>query len=413
MSISKMVNGIPVKELGGLLVLDFDNEKLYDKKRGTIDLIPVDGQRFIQTTFRSFYDSSTGITYGIPSGKFNDDGTPVFRKITIAGARYYNLSKKGHQKEWAVVKNAEFVQGSRMAKYNDRVLLKIHDRTEEAEKIVSKVIKSAEAIAIASRLRGQELYDFARIIGKAPDGQSEVVVHSDVIQFAQTSPKEFMEKINNQDKEAWQILERCIAQGLVKQLPGEGYIWKDQLPLGMTKAAVIEYVMKNERVLIAMNQESDRFFKKSHSESEDQKRDEEVIRETVDKSEINLNAEEIIETKEETPPTPPEKEEEEEKPLIFQGRPVTGKSENAWTAADLRNYGRDFLKLTEKEEKKMSNKSKTWIAQFLTDRLDRLEEEEDSPGGPSEVPVAISEDKEVNASEDAEEKVPETVDDGF
>jgi len=231
----------------------FVEEKFYEIPRtGTIEIIPLYPKRLEHFQFKS-YKGKDGLVYGMPL-KTNNDGTYIFRTILVDGHKSYDLSNEDQAFEAAILINSPHCVDSPNA--NNKPKFKKFDRAEDARKELDKLRDARKAVDIALDLEGEELADFARILGITPEGNDAVVVHQLVSELASKKPRVFMESYEDMNRSVLQVLKRAEAVGLVKYSANTGYVYKDGMPLGGTESAAVRKLIDNKTLLNIMDGES-------------------------------------------------------------------------------------------------------------------------------------------------------------
>ena len=200
------------------------------ERTGTREVVPIDEKKLLNLTFTCFKDPKTGVWYGIPIGENDENGRPVFRRVTIAGRRMYYLENEEDAIEWALVKR---------------------------HPSVSKIRRGAEAVDIAlNKLAGNELFDFARTIGVSPENNDLEVVAQLVAEKAQRDPDDFMDRYSNINRSVSEIINRARAAGLIAYKLDTGLVYKESYPLGSSDIAAIAHLKDNPKLLETINIES-------------------------------------------------------------------------------------------------------------------------------------------------------------
>ena len=225
------------------------------ERTGTREVVPIDEKKLLNLTFTCFKDPKTGIWYGIPIGENDENGRPVFRRVTIAGRRMYYLENEEDAIEWALVKRHPSVLNSPLQK--GKPILKIYDRKKEATVRLSKIRRGAEAVDIAlNKLAGNELFDFARTIGVSPENNDLEVVAQLVAEKAQRDPDDFMDRYSNINRSVSEIINRARAAGLIAYKLDTGLVYKESYPLGSSDIAAIAHLKDNPKLLETIDIES-------------------------------------------------------------------------------------------------------------------------------------------------------------
>lgn len=225
------------------------------KKGGFIEVAPLIPNKFESFSFRMYRDKK-GVYFGIPIGKDKDTGRAVFKKINLSGHRQYNTELKDDLLEAIIVKNHPYCLGSPNAK--GKPMWKVVDTEKDAETDLVKFKSASKALDIALELEGDELVDFARMMGVSPDTNSITVVQKMLAEKAQKNPKEFLDFWNSDTREVVQVFERAKATGLITFSSDAGFVYKDGERFGMTQQAVVATLLGNKSLMNVIHIESSR-----------------------------------------------------------------------------------------------------------------------------------------------------------
>tara|TARA_R100001082_G_C4359508_1_gene158606 strand:+ start:1229 stop:1960 length:732 start_codon:yes stop_codon:yes gene_type:complete len=95
----------------------------------------------------------------------------------------------------------------------------IDDMRATEEKSAETALKSAEAITVASKLNFNEIRDVALLMGLSLD-LDDMLVKAKVIQYANSSPENFLTLLNDIDKEHRIFLKKALNKGVLNKVNG-------------------------------------------------------------------------------------------------------------------------------------------------------------------------------------------------
>lgn len=121
----------------------------------------------------------------------------------------------------------------------------IDDMRATEEKSAETALKSAEAITIASKLNFNEIRDIALLMGVGLD-LDDMLVKAKVIQYANTSPENFLSLLNDIDREHRVFLKKALDKDVLNKVNG---VWKHGTNnIGLTDDQVIIWLKDNADV---------------------------------------------------------------------------------------------------------------------------------------------------------------------
>ena len=110
------------------------------------------------------------------------------------------------------------------------------------EKSAETALKSAEAITVASKLNFNEIRDLALLMGVGLD-LDDMLVKAKVIQYANTSPENFLSLLNDIDKEHRVFLKKALNKDVLNKVNG---VWKHGTNnIGLTDDQAIVWLKDN------------------------------------------------------------------------------------------------------------------------------------------------------------------------
>ena len=118
----------------------------------------------------------------------------------------------------------------------------IDDMRATEEKSAETALKSAEAITVASKLNFNEIRDLALLMGVGLD-LDDMLVKAKVIQYANTSPENFLSLLNDIDKEHRVFLKKALNKDVLNKVNG---VWKHGTNnIGLTDDQAIVWLKDN------------------------------------------------------------------------------------------------------------------------------------------------------------------------
>ena len=121
----------------------------------------------------------------------------------------------------------------------------IDDMRATEEKSAETALKSAEAITVASKLNFNEIRDLALLMGVGLD-LDDMLVKAKVIQYANTSPENFLSLLNDIDREHRVFLKKALDKDVLNKVNG---VWKHGTNnIGLTDDQVIIWLKDNADV---------------------------------------------------------------------------------------------------------------------------------------------------------------------
>lgn len=230
----------------------------------TIEAIRKGKHKQADVGFTVTRDPESGIIYGILNDVDYKTRELRFRRIRLGDMEQYDCSIASDRAMWCAVSHSLFLEGSPLLGRR-KPLYKMHDREEDARRIIRTSKDKRRAAEIAENLVGSDLYDMAINLGKSTEHNSFSVLLAEVIKEAELNPKNFLDIYENSNREIITVFNRCRAVGLIETDLQNGFMWKKSYPLGMSEAAAHATIIKNPQLLMTMDMESkekDHAFKK-------------------------------------------------------------------------------------------------------------------------------------------------------
>lgn len=181
-------------------------------KGGIVEVRMINPKRTGTVTLRDYYDANTGEVR-----EFLDaHGKPRVKKYTKA-LTVLRLNIENDRLEYEHLKNHPlYVNGS-------EAVLKIVDVTQEAETRTNAREAALEALIEAKGLRGDKLYNFARVLGIQTLNQLESIVKDKVYDIAEKTPNEFLQAFNDPNRTFKETLHKGKMKGVFNV---KNNIWK-------------------------------------------------------------------------------------------------------------------------------------------------------------------------------------------
>lgn len=132
-------------------------------------------------------------------------------------------------------------------------ILTIVDVIEEAETNISSREAALDALLQAKNLRGDKLYNFARVLGIQTLNQLETIVKDKVYDVAESTPKEFLEAFNDPNR----VYKETLHKGKLKEVfSHKNNVWKfrDVLMGGSIDEAIL-WLQDNDDLMPSIRKE--------------------------------------------------------------------------------------------------------------------------------------------------------------
>ena len=244
--------------VGNMKVFNFKNIET----EGIREVVPVDEKKLLNLSFKCVKDPRTNIWYGIQESLDQKTGRVIFKRITIPGRRTYDLQYTADAEEYAVVKRHVSMLSSPYQR--GKPIIRVYDRVAIATAKLKEIDLGMDAVHIARKeLSGEELIDFARVLGITPENNEPLVVKQLLAEKAQRNPKEFMRAYHDGNREIIVAFKRAIAVGLIKYTLDGGYIYKEGYPLGSSEITAIATLRSKTELLNSIDVESKNMYKEN------------------------------------------------------------------------------------------------------------------------------------------------------
>ncbi len=218
------------------------------------------GKKHIEGSVRAcvFKDRRTNIHYGIPL-KSNKDGSIQFKRISLTHGRIFNLEDAVDREEWHVIQHWPVIEGSIMDTQGIAHFT-IYDKDIEAEKYLEENNIKTKAEDEIRKMSDTELMDFALAFFIDTRNNSLPVVKMMLMEMcSQKTPSGkniILERINDKENlHAVIVFRRGINCGLI-QSTATGYVYKNNVPLGIDESASIAYMKGNKNLFMTMDAET-------------------------------------------------------------------------------------------------------------------------------------------------------------
>lgn len=207
---------------------------------------------------KAWRDPLTDIWWGIPAGLHPKTKNIRWLNIEISDMRVFDLTIPQDRKEWAVISRASFYANSPNALSSYKPSHKVVNKENEAVAKIQTTKGLVEAIKIIDQLSELQIIDMARNIGRIDVKQnSPVLIKADLYDRVTKNPKEFLDVWHAANRQVLNIFRRCEATGLISFEANEGnWMWKKSVALGATEPSAIDFISKNNALMMAMDTES-------------------------------------------------------------------------------------------------------------------------------------------------------------
>jgi hypothetical protein len=209
---------------------------------GIVEVRMINPKRTGTVTLRDYNDPITG-----EFREFKDaHGNPRVKKYTKA-LTILRLNNENDRLEYEHLKNHPlYVNGS-------EAILKIVDVTQEAEERTSKRESALEALIEAKGLRGEKLYNFARVLGVQTLNQLESIVKDKVYDIAEKTPEEFLKAFNDPNRTFKETLHKGKIKGVFTV---SNNIWKFRdVLMGANIDEAILWLKENDDLMPSIRKE--------------------------------------------------------------------------------------------------------------------------------------------------------------
>jgi hypothetical protein len=211
-------------------------------KGGIVEVRMINPKRTGTVTLRDYNDPITG-----EFREFKDaHGNSRIKKYTKA-LTILRLNVENDRLEYEHLKNHPlYVNGS-------EAILKIVDVTQEAEERTSKRESALEALIEAKGLRGDKLYNFARVLGIQTLNQLESIVKDRVYDIAERTPEEFLKSFNDPNRTFKETLHKGKVKGIFTV---SNNIWKFRdVLMGANIDEAILWLKENDDLMPSIRKE--------------------------------------------------------------------------------------------------------------------------------------------------------------
>jgi hypothetical protein len=216
--------------------------KRKEETEGTVEIRMINPKRTGTVTVRDYTDIETG-----ELREFKDrNGNPRVKKYTKA-LTVLDLSRDDDRLEYKHVKDHPlYVLGA-------DPILRVVDVTVEAENRISEREAALDALIEAKSLRGDKLYNFARVLGIATHNLKETIVKDKVYDYAQRTPVEFLAAFNDPNRTFKEILHTGKTLGVFTH---KNKVWKyREVLLGASIDEAILWLKDNDDMLPSIRKE--------------------------------------------------------------------------------------------------------------------------------------------------------------
>lgn len=250
-------------------VINFDWEG-YAPREGMVELVPLKFAKGYDNAIRHqneasmsrMPDKKTGMINGIPSG-FDKDGFILYKRLTVRGAEFLDLSDDNQRKKWICIKLGPFLKGSPNFQTQSKTVYESVDKEKQAVEFFKHRKLKRKATEIAESLHGQELIEVAIMIGKDPKQYSTTMLEMEVINFAdnpekingKTGAERFLEAYNSDTKVELIVLKRGLSVGILTENLNQGINYNG-ISLGFTEFEAVNYLKNHPATLTSIDIQS-------------------------------------------------------------------------------------------------------------------------------------------------------------
>lgn len=243
--------------------INFDWEG-HAPKTGIVEVIPLKFAKGYnnavrhhnEVTFGRNTDKKQGYIIGAPQA-FDKDGFITWKRFTLRGAEFLDLSVRAEREKWICIKYGPFLKGSPNFINSSKTVYEAVDKEREANSFKLSRRSRISASEIAGNLVGESLKDMALAIGFDPKSMSEDQLWMEVVKFAENTTKDritgktgsdmFLEIYNSETRADLVTLKRAISTGVVTITPALGYSWNGHT-LGFTEADATVFIRQNNSI---------------------------------------------------------------------------------------------------------------------------------------------------------------------
>ena len=236
-----------------LRVFNFENPELCPRE-GVVEFVPTNRSKRATNylDFSFVYVADQDFYIGIPAGYDDKTGKIKWQRIVIREDDVFDRSKPIEAMKCAVLLRSKYVAGSpnlgsRKPKY------KVYDQEQEAVIYEQTRARKRKAELTADGLSGQALVDMGFDIGLQVDKMSPRILYAEVGKYAERNPKEFLEIYENPLRKTLTILNRAIANGVITEERGLGFVY-GAVPLGPNKEMATIFLKENESLCQTIDQ---------------------------------------------------------------------------------------------------------------------------------------------------------------
>lgn len=133
-------------------------------------------------------------------------------------------------------------------------VINIKNKTEEAKKSIDVFNLQYEAMELIKDLTGQDLADFARVLGVQSDNVKETVVKGNVINIVQTDPQRVIDEWNDPHREFKTILHRGKKKGIFSETRDGIWQYRNNV-MGTSILHAIQWLIDNDDLMPSIRKE--------------------------------------------------------------------------------------------------------------------------------------------------------------
>ncbi len=238
-------------------VINFDNEDVCPN-RGIVEFEAFkkqDFQRLRDTNFGCpvVKDDATGIYFALFNG-FQENGDPKWQHFPLTMINVYDRSIPTEAKRACILANSYMTMGSPNAKLTRLIKFRLVDKEKAATEKIKKIQDSKRALLVAEALYGDGLINMARDLGISINS-SVTTMTSEVLEYAQEKPIEFLQIAEHPNREAITVLNKALDTRVVENDLTKGYTYNGA-PLGHNFEWAVKYLLDNPTVMVSINMKS-------------------------------------------------------------------------------------------------------------------------------------------------------------
>ena len=284
-SAKEVSDTITLKDRNGYehVVINMDNPK-YAAFEGIVELIPTKYSKGItnangsgsfrhkaQISWSVVKDRNSQMLIGVTNGFDPKTGEIRWQKQVVSDVEFLDLAIPAHRRKFICIKYGPFLETSPNFNSTSKTTYRMVDKEKEAVEYMVSRRKRASAAKIAEALQGEELAEFALLLGLDPKFMSPAQLYMDVLKYAEDDRKingksgaeRFMEVYEGANRNELIILKRGMSVGIVVESPNG--IQFNGIVIGHTDTEAANYLKNNPATAVSIDTQSK--SKQSYSKS--------------------------------------------------------------------------------------------------------------------------------------------------